>query len=543
MLQIRSAGLVAFIGIVVSVLASAVGAETQHIVDTGYAKYLGALTPPFSVAFLGVPYAQPPVGNMRFRAPKALDTESLKLNKGVVNATTYPDFCVQGSIGQGDAGGAGSEDCLKVNIYAPSNATFHSNLPVLVYIHGGGYVYGNPRNWPFDHWINQSPNVVVVSVYYRLDSFGFLAHPSFSDPANGDFNAGLQDQILALKWVQENIASFGGNPSKVTINGQSAGAGSVQMHMIANEGAKRLFSGGIIQSLDSSEMPTAEQQEPLFNFFAEQAGCGEQSITATLACLRNASVSALARAQDAGANFNGSLYKVWNPMIDGKILPDLPTKLLLEGKFAHVPVIVGSTSNETTSTSTDISGTLQRQFPQLTASDLSEFSVVYNRSQFSSDEEWIRTSNGEPNLRCGREKIGDAVLKFNNAWTYRYNQPNPTQNEPGITEHAAENWMMFLGTNTGFNGSTVFTGLNAVETAFSEELIAYWLSFVRAENPNTFKLARSPEWPGFQTNQRTVLQEDPGNSTVKSGVFVETEFAGDASRCAFVAAKSEHLQN
>ncbi len=124
-----------------------------------------------------------------------------------------------------------------------------------------GYVYGNPRNWPFDHWVNQSPNVVVVSVYYRLDSFGFLAHPSFSDSANGDFNVGLQDQIQALKWVQENIAAFGGDPSKVTINGQSAGAGSVQMHMIANEGSQRLFSGGIIQSLDSAEMPTPEQQE------------------------------------------------------------------------------------------------------------------------------------------------------------------------------------------------------------------------------------------------------------------------------------------
>lgn len=124
-----------------------------------------------------------------------------------------------------------------------------------------GYVYGNPRNWPFDHWINQSPNVVVVSVYYRLDSFGFLAHPNFTfDPLLGDFNVGFQDQILALRWVQENIAAFGGDPSRVTINGQSAGGGSVQMHMVANEGGDKLFSGAIAQSVDREIMPTPDQQ-------------------------------------------------------------------------------------------------------------------------------------------------------------------------------------------------------------------------------------------------------------------------------------------
>lgn len=100
---------------------------------------------------------------------------------------------------------------------------------------------------------------MVVSVYYRLDSFGFLAHPNFtSDPLLGDFNVGFQDQLLALRWVQENISAFGGDPSRVTINGQSAGGGSVQMHMIANEGG--FFSGAIAQSVDREIMPTPDQQ-------------------------------------------------------------------------------------------------------------------------------------------------------------------------------------------------------------------------------------------------------------------------------------------
>lgn len=114
-----------------AVSASVIGRDTlsadQLIVDTGYAKYLGNFTPPYSVAYLGVPYAEPPVGNQRFRSPTPLDTEELRKAGGVTDARSYPDFCVQGSIGQGDAGGAGSEDCLKVNIYAPVNATSHSN--------------------------------------------------------------------------------------------------------------------------------------------------------------------------------------------------------------------------------------------------------------------------------------------------------------------------------------------------------------------------------------------------------------------------------
>ncbi|KAH8109134.1 alpha/beta-hydrolase [Phellopilus nigrolimitatus] len=524
-------------------IASPSSLGDAYIVDTGYAKYRGNFTGPYSVAFLGIPYAEPPVADFRFRKPVPLNTT--KENGDVIDAATYPDFCVQGSTGQGDAGGAGSEDCLKVNVYTPVNATSRSKLPVLFYIHGGGYVYGNPRNWPFDHWINQSPNVVVVSVYYRLDSFGFLAHPMFSSDASlGDHNVGFQDQILALKWVHDNIAAFGGDPSLVTINGQSAGGGSVQMHMIANEGSDQLFSGAIAQSVDREIMPTPEQQKPLFDFYAEQAGCGSlSSVDNTLVCLRNASISALARAQDAGSSFNGSLYNKWRPVLDKVIIPDYPTKLLAEGRFAHVPVIAGATSNETGGGTTNLTADLHQAFPLLTADELSEFNKVYDPNQFSSIEEWIRTGTGEPALRCGREIIGNAGVKHSKAWTYRYNQPNPTQNEPGITEHAAENWMMFLGTNTGTNGTTVFTGLDSTETAFSEELIAYWLSFVRSGDPNTFRLARSSEWPDFSSDKRTVLQQDPHNTTTFSGIYVEEEDVGDAMRCTFVASKDEHMQD
>lgn len=203
-------------------------------------------------------------------------------------------------------------------------------------------MYGNPANWPFDHWIQQSPNVVIVSVYYRLDAFGFLSHPSFSSPAAdfqsthstaslGDLNAGFLDQIAALRWVKSYINFFGGDPDKVTINGESAGGSSVELHLVADTsvsegGEGALFEQAIAQSVYRTPLPTPKQQQvlfklnlhskklwgtdddhctqPLFEFFASSAGCGTGDLASQMSCLRSASVSALARAQDNSTSSN-----------------------------------------------------------------------------------------------------------------------------------------------------------------------------------------------------------------------------------------------
>ncbi|KAJ7796522.1 Alpha/Beta hydrolase protein [Mycena olivaceomarginata] len=515
-----------------------------NIVDTGYAQYRGNLTFPNTVAYLGIPYAEPPLGELRFRAPLPLNTTRVAAEAGgkAIDATIYPDFCVQGSTGGGDAGGAGSEDCLKVNIYAPVGAKKGDDLPVLVYIHGGGYFFGNPANWPFDHWIHQSPNVVIVSVYYRLDAIGFLSIPEFSNPANGDHNAGFFDQIQALKWVNEHISAFGGNPQAVTINGESAGGASVELHLVANN-EQNLFRGVIAQSVYRTPLATPEQRVPQFQLFASKAGCGTGSVTSQLACLRSASISALARAQDfVVSNIAG--YHLFQPVVDGKIFTDFPTRQLTNGKFKDVPVIVGSTTNETLAGGPTIAAALQGYFPSMSNETAAALVAEYPISEFASTALQVQVATGEPSVVCGRHIIASAVAKRNRAWTYRYNQPNPTSGGSG-TAHAAENWMMFRGINTGFNGTGVFTPMTPIETAFAEELIAYWLSFVRSGNPNTFKLARSPLWSPFTNSakSRIVLQEDQHNITTQSGSFLETESALESRRCSFVADQVVAQQN
>ncbi|KAJ3520368.1 hypothetical protein NMY22_g12789 [Coprinellus aureogranulatus] len=525
-----------------SILTFAIASGSHSdIVDTGYAKYQGNRTYHNTIAYLGIPYAEPPIGNLRFRAPLPLNTTRVRSESAgkIVDAKQYPEFCVQGATGGGDAGGAGSEDCLKVNIYAPAGATKRSKrkVPVLFYIHGGGYIYGNPRNWPFDHWVHQSPNVVIVSVYYRLSSLGFLAHPELQDAKNGDLNAGFLDQIEALRWVKRNIGSFGGDPTKVTINGESAGGASVELHLVAEEG-QRLFRGAIAQSVYRTPLPSPEQQVPLFRYYAETAGCGTGFVAEQLACLRKAPVSALAKAQDTAGppNFTASGYNTFHPVVDGKVITDYPTRLISQGKFARVPLIVGyvcgvrflaasfglsyayatasATTNETLSGGPDIGAALRQFFPSITDENISEL------------EEAALSQHG------------------GKTWVYRYNQKNPTNPSPSVT-HAAENWMMFLGTNTGVNGTTTFSDMSPVETDFASELIAYWLSFVRKGNPNAHKLSRSPEWPSYRTTRRNriVLQQVLEGESKKSGSFLEVESKEETERCGVVAGQVKTQQN
>ncbi|EIW79934.1 alpha beta-hydrolase [Coniophora puteana RWD-64-598 SS2] len=531
------------LGFVLASLAlSAFGQGTVNTtVDLGYATYLGNQTMSNVVAYLGVPYAEPPVGNSRFRAPAALNTSRIAAEAGgkVVNVQNYPDFCVQGAWGLGDRGGAGSEDCLKVNIWTPAGAKEGDNLPVLVYIHGGAYLFGNPAAYPFDPWVQQSPNVIIASIYYRLDSLGFLASPAWtSDSTLGDFNAGFLDQVESLKWIQRYISKFGGDPSRVTINGESAGASSVELHMTSTV-SRGLFQQVIAQSVYRTPLPTLAQQEPLFDFYAQQAGCGTGSAADVMTCLRAVDVSALAGAQDAASinHFNGSKYTAWRPVLDGKIFADYPTAVLQSGAAARVSVIAGATSNETLAAGATIQQGLRAYFPQLTDGGASAVAAAYPDGD-------VTDATGDASLRCGREALAGFSAQKNKAWTYRYNQPIPGTPNNSVN-HAAENWMLFQGSSPSFNGSLSFTPQTPVELTFTSEVIAYWLSFVRSGDPNTYKLAMSPAWDAWTADApvRVVLQQDQSNSTTVSGSYMEPQPDVETKGCQVDFGQVEDQQN
>ncbi|KAF7317243.1 COesterase domain-containing protein [Mycena chlorophos] len=324
----------------VSVLASSVAvlASAQApTVDLGYAQYQGSTTGNIT-SFLGIRYAAAPVGDLRFAAPQPPANVS-----GVQQATAQPNQCNQASTGMSPTNPlesrattvASSEDCLFLNVYYPSDATGTppSKLPTLVWIHGGGYIEGNAGGANGGDIIAQSNNgVVVVVIQYRLGIFGFL--PGSAVKNGGALNAGLLDQDFALRWIQAHITKFGGDPAKVTIWGESAGAGSVLQHVIAHGGKTKpqLFRGAITSStfLPSQYVYSDRLPELLYSEVLMKANCTTASDT--LACLRAVPEATIAPINNAIniAGFYGTFLTV--PVIDGDFIQESPTAALKAGK-------------------------------------------------------------------------------------------------------------------------------------------------------------------------------------------------------------------
>ena len=276
-------------------------------------------------AFRGLPYAAPPVGNLRWRPPQPPTPW-----RGVRDASQYAPSCPQPkSVSRPP--GPESEDCLYLNVSTP---TLHRNasLPVIVWFHGGGWVEDGALD--YDGTKLAANGVVVVTINYRLGALGFLAHPAFAAESGGSAgNYGLMDQQQALRWVRGNIESFGGDPHNVTIAGQSAGGLSVLAHLVS-PGSRGLFQRAIVESgaFALNQIPLANAE--LFGeSFADKVGCPDQSA----ACLRNVPVSTLVD------NFPTAAIP---GVVDGKVLTESIGSALAAGRFAHVPLLNGVNQNE-----------------------------------------------------------------------------------------------------------------------------------------------------------------------------------------------------
>ncbi|KDQ26036.1 hypothetical protein PLEOSDRAFT_160636 [Pleurotus ostreatus PC15] len=314
--------------------------------------------------FLGIPYAQPPTGDRRFRLPEPIPPYT-----GTVRATAFGPACPQQSarlpLPDGLASDVvdlivntaykaifpDSEDCLSINVVVPTSATPTSKLPVAVWIFGGGFELGSPSLYDggliVERSIQLGEPVIYVSMNYRLSAFGFLASQEVKDAGVG--NLGLQDQREALRWIQKYISSFGGDPTKVTIWGESAGAISVALHMVANDGNHEgLFRGAFMQSGSPIPVGDISHGQTYYEAIAAETGCS--SASDTLACLRSVPYSTLKTAVDHTPFIFDyqSLALAWLPRADGVFLTDNPQKLVQAGKVANVPFVTGDCDDEGT---------------------------------------------------------------------------------------------------------------------------------------------------------------------------------------------------
>ena len=296
--------------------------------------------------FLGIPYAAPPVGDLRWRSPQPPTPWT-----GVRDATTPGDVCphVVPTIGVP----TGSEDCLFVNVHAPDPPP-EEPLPVMVWIHGGGYTVGDSLSFGMTDGavLAARAGVVVVSLNYRLAQFGFLAHADLSaeDPAHPTSgNYAVEDQAAALRWVREHVAPFGGDPTNVTIFGESAGGWSV-CTMLASPLAEGLFDRAIIQSGPcTTPIPTLAAAETQGERFADEIGCA--GAPDVVACMRSKTldeVRSTVAPPDPLALFDLPEARYWGPVDDGVVLPEQLGDAFAAGRFHQVPVLAGSTRDEGT---------------------------------------------------------------------------------------------------------------------------------------------------------------------------------------------------
>ncbi|XP_073911984.1 pyrethroid hydrolase Ces2e-like isoform X1 [Castor canadensis] len=288
--------------------------------------------------FLGIPFAKPPLGPLRFAPPKPAAPWS-----GVRNGTSHPAMCLQTSdIMNTDAlkqlkqtlpPVSMSEDCLYLNIYSPAYAHEGSNLPVMVWIHGGALVAGMASSYD-GSILAATENVVVVAIQYRLGVLGFFS--TGDQHASG--NWGYLDQVAALRWVQKNIAHFGGNPAQVTIFGESAGGTSVSSHVVSPM-SKGLFHGAIMES-GVALLPDliSSSSEVVYTMVANLSACGQVNSEALVHCLRGKSEEEILAINKP--------FKTIPGVVDGAFLPRHPQELLVSADFHPVPSIIGVNTDE-----------------------------------------------------------------------------------------------------------------------------------------------------------------------------------------------------
>ncbi|KAI1751330.1 carboxylesterase [Xylaria castorea] len=467
------------------------------VVDLGYSKYQGFYNSEYDQnVFKGIRYAAPAVGKLRWQMPQPPATNRSE----VLPAVDFAPQCPQGNPDSPSAPvgvPSGDEDCLFLNVVAPSNG---ERLPVLVWIHGGGYGLGNNR---FDNLMTQirtnGNSYIAVSIAYRLGAFGFLS--SAEVEKFGVLNAALHDQRFALQWIKDNIHHFGGDPGRVTISGESAGGGSVMLLAMANNGKEgdALFQGLIASSPYLPTQWNFDDAWPTLSYqaFVDQAGCSDAEVP--FECLQSADTVVL---QNASSQVSASGdYAQWAfiPVTDGKLIRKRPSEqLVINKKVNGLRVLTGNNENEgptftpqNITSKKDFISFVLTNYPRLSERNLTSILELYavpeNASKIYADSDglhppfsttnsnwaigWQQAANNlyaETTFVCPSYWLADAFggAKGKRSWKYQFSVP--------LSSHGADVVPLFEDPNT--QG----TGIDKVfRTAFQQT----WGNFIVKGDP------------------------------------------------------------
>jgi len=471
----------------------------------------GATTPAMR-AFRGIPYAAPPVGAQRWKPPQRHAPWF-----GIRDATQLGAHCAQiaGPFGQASS----DEDCLFLNVYTPTDHRFGLR-PVMVWIHGGALVTGESDDYDPTRLVDQG-DVIVVTINYRLGALGFTAHPALTaeSATHGSGNYGLLDQQEALRWVRRNILWFGGDPSRVTIFGESAGGLSVHAQL-ASPTSHGLFQRAIVQSgAYQLAQPSLAAGEAAGVAFATSAGCPDQSA----ACLRGLSVAQLLAHQAGGVG--GA-----SPVLDGTFLTQSVIDAFTSGEFNRVPVIEGSNHDEWrlfVGLTTLVTGpTPPAAYPAAIQATLGVptaavplFVAQYPLASYASPDLALSALGTDGIFDCNARFAARQLARHVPTFVYEFADPAAPQRFlppaafPYAAAHASE--IQYL---LDLPVTVPAPAFDAAQRALSDAMVAYWTTFARTGQPSSFA---TPLW------QRYRAERDAVQSLVPPRPRPDAAFAAD----------------
>jgi para-nitrobenzyl esterase len=440
-------------------------------------------------SFKGIPFAAPPVGALRWKAPQPLAPwkgvrQAAKFGPRAMQLPLFSDMVFRSD--------GVSEDCLYLNVWTPAKTPRGAKLPVLVYFYGGGFAAGDGSEPRYDGASMARQGIIALTVNYRLNVFGFLAHPELTaaSPHQASGNYGLMDQSAALAWVRRNIAAFGGDPDRVTIAGESAGSWSVSAQM-ASPLSKGLVAGAIGESgalLGLQPPPSLAQGEKSGSDFAVRAGA------ASLAELRAMPAEQLLQATaKPGAPWIGTI-------VDGYVLPRAPAAIYAAGEQAHVPLLAGWNSAE------GWAGSIVGKLPATEENFAAALQKLYGdkadaaRKAYAGDVHQAATDLASDRfIAFGTWKWIDVHARTSGKPTYRYyyTRPRPATKAGGPAAEGAGHSVEIEYALGNLDGNQVYAW-TAQDREVSRQMQSYFVNFIKTGNPNGKGLA---QWPALTAAQ------------------------------------------